>query len=78
MAKVFSSSSWFCLAYNASNCVVKVLRIFVLKFSKRLPTLACVMPPLIMFLFLVREVHIPDLVRVLPREHLMHNRMMLS
>jgi hypothetical protein len=78
MTKVCSASIFFCLAYNMSNCVVRVLRISVLKFSKRLPTSARVTPPLVVLLFLVREVRIPDLVHVLPHEHLIHNRMMLS
>jgi hypothetical protein len=73
MAKVCSTSVFFCLAYNTSNCVVRVLRISVLKFSKRLPTSSHVTPPLVVLLLLVREVCIPDLVCVLPCEHLIHN-----
>ena len=78
IAKVCSSFTFFCLACNTSNCVVRVLKIYVLKFSRRLPTLAHVTPLLMILLFLVRDVHIPDLVRVLPHENLIHNRTMSS
>jgi hypothetical protein len=78
MADVCAASVFFCFSCNTSNCVVRVLRIFVLKFSKRLPNLAQVTPSLVILLFLVRGVRIPDLVRELPLEHLMHNRKMSS
>jgi hypothetical protein len=73
MAKVCSTSAYFFLACNTSNCVVRVLKMLVLKFSKRLTTSARVTPPLVIFLFLVRGVCIHDLVHVLPRENLIHN-----
>jgi hypothetical protein len=66
------------LACNTSNCVFRVLKISILKFSRRLPTSARITPPLVILLFLVRDVRIPDLVRVLPHEHLIHNKTISS
>jgi hypothetical protein len=44
---LFLASAYFCFTYNTSNCVVKELRMSVLKFSNRLPISSLVTPPLV-------------------------------
>jgi hypothetical protein len=78
MSNVCSAFVFFYLAYNTSNCVPRVLKISILKFSKILLTSSRVTTPLVILLFLVRGVRILDLVRELPLEHLMHYRTMSS
>jgi hypothetical protein len=56
MAKFCYAFACFCLACNTSNCVVRVLKISVLKFSKRLPISTRMTPLLVVLLLLVREI----------------------
>jgi hypothetical protein len=67
------SSTFFRLTYRTSNSIVRVPKMSILKFSKRLPISAQVTLPLVMLLLMVIGARIPNLIHVLSCEHLMHN-----
>ena len=61
IVKITFSSSYFFLVLIVSNCELRVLRMFVLKFSKRFPNSALVTPPEANLFILVSWIPFPFL-----------------
>lgn len=78
MAKLCFANDCFCLVCRTSNCIVRVPKMSVLKSSRRLPISTLITPPLGGLFPLVIESQLPDLVHVLPHEHLIHNQTISS
>lgn len=77
IAKFYSSISCFFLACMTSNCVARVLRISVLKFSSKLLISLHVMLPPKDFLSLGLASRPAGFSLILPLEHLMHKSIIL-